>query len=839
MNRLPMTAPPARIALAIAAAMAAHAMPAKAGDLSGPGQTATVTASSPVESWTVSDGAQLNVLGGTTGQVTARSATIIMDGGTTITAGRRDALSLANGSTANISDSSLTSASRFGISFADVGGAGSGRVSTANVVNSVVQGDGAAVNVSNGGQLTVSGERSRLTGTGSGIVSGFAEGAAGVSLIDGSVRLLDGATARGAGNGIAVYLDARTVGTQGRSIVVSDATVEGTAGAAIAVRSGAVPTDVGILVANGAQLIGGNGVALDVGDNSSASMRVGTATIVGDVVASGKGIVNVTLDADGILVGRMSSANDVAVGSQATWTVTGDSDVGSLALNGGTVAFDERGPAAPASVRVRGDLGGSGGTIGLRTAMDAVGPLSAQSTDRLLVEGNVTTTGPTLIEVIPSGDAIETDANGNGVVDANEGISLVQVGGDSRADAFALKGGYVAIGGYQYRLHAFGPGQADPAQNALSNGSLNWDYRLGNAGCTEAGCGPVTPPPPCENEPCEPVDPPVDPPVVVPPERDAVVPQLPSYLSAPAALLTYGDMLNDGLRQRLGDIRNGESGAPLGGEVFARFLGGQLRYESNRSFRDYGYDFDQQVNALQIGGGLVSLDGDNGTLRVGWALDRGTTRVSPQAVDGDSSTKYRATGGTAWVTWQAGNGWWVDAVVSGQRYRGDVATDMRGSNVARIRATGTTMSAEVGKPFDVGGGWVIEPRAQVKYQTLRFADFADADGLTVNLGTARQTGARIGALVSRIANPRLMPYARLDLTHTSNGDPSADVSSEAWNVSDRFGSGRVGNAVRVAAGATSQLTPHVQLYGEGTYQRFVGSYGLRGWAGNLGVRVTF
>jgi hypothetical protein len=65
------------------------------------------------------------------------------------------------------------------------------------------------------------------------------------------------------------------------------------------------------------------------------------------------------------------------------------------------------------------------------------------------------------------------------------------------------------------------------------------------------------------------------------------------------------------------------------------------------------------------------------------------------------------------------------------------------------------------------------------------------------------------------------------------------VSSAVWDISERFGSGRVGNSYRAAAGVVSQLGEHVQIYGEGTYKHFVGSYGMQGWAGNVGIRVTF
>ena len=481
--------------------------------------------------------------------------------------------------------------------------------------------------------------------------------------------------------------------------------------------------------------------------------------------------------------------------------------------------------------------------------MNEGGPLANQVTDRLLVEGNVTTSGPIAIDVVPNGSGALTDINGDGLVDAHEGISLVQVGGASRADAFVLRGRYVAAGPYQYTLHAFGPGQADPAQNVLPSGNLTWDYRLGNRIV-------------CENE-CEPEDPedgggdggdggenPEDGggdggenpnPDRPPPEdgRNAVVPQVPSYLSAPAALLTYGDMMTDGLHQRLGDIRQGTSHDPVGGEVFARYLGGQLRYSSNRSFGDYGYDFDQQVNALQLGGSLIALDHDNGTLRAGWAVDHGTTRVTPKAADGNSRAKYFANGVSAWATWQSGDGFWVDGVVGAIRYRGDVATDLRGSDVGRIRANGWTTSVEVGKPLALGNEWTVEPRFQLKHQSLNFRDFRDGDGLDVRLGTAKQTSVTVGGRISRTANTVFMPYAGIDLTHTSNGDPSVDVSSDEWNVADRFRSGRVGNGFRISAGAVSQLGKRVQIYGEANYRHAVGSYGMRGFAGNVGVRVTF
>jgi outer membrane autotransporter protein len=667
-----------------------------------------------------------------------------------------------------------------------------------------------------------------------------------------NVTLNNGSVATGQLNGLRIRRDDRgeALLPSSRRVTLDASRIVGVTGSGLVIDGRpnvTQPTDATVTLRNGSEVTGGNGTAIEIGSVGIADIGVDASHIAGNVVVADGGSLNLGMSNGATADSAMNGNVAASIASSAVWNVTGPSSVASLSLDGGTVAF-----AAPVNdvygtTTVRGDFSGSGGVLQLNTRMNEGGSLANQHSDRLLIEGNVTTTGTTQIVVTPSGLGAATDVNGNGVIDANEGISLVQVAGTSRADAFALRGGYVAAGAFQYTLQAVGPGQTDASQNVLASGALNWDYRLGNHIVCEDGCGPVDPEGPGNGggDPGNPENPgnPGDGAGPGTPEpgrgRVAVVPQLPSYLSAPAALLTYGDMMNDGLHQRLGDIRQGASNNPVGGEVFARYLGGQLRYSSNLSFQRYGYDFDQQINALQLGGSLIALDGDNGSLRAGWAADKGTTRVTPKAVDGNSSAKYHANGVSAWITWQQGNGFWVDGVIGATRYRGDVGTDLRGSDVGNVRAHGWTTSIEGGLPIAIGSDWTVEPRFQLKHQQLNFRDFTDTDGLEVQLGTAKQTSATLGGRITRTAQPRFMPYASLDLTHTSNGDPMVDVSSEAFNASDRFGSGRVGNAYRVAAGAVSQLGEHVQVYGEGTYQHFVGSYGMRGWAGNVGIRVSF
>jgi len=790
------------------------------------------------ENWSVQARAELNVINGSAvGNVTVTNGRFTLaDSTVTGAASGLNAFGInaSNGATVTI-DRGIVSAGDVGLALSSRTSDGQGLSVHATVTGSDISGG------NRGASLTANAVLDVVSST----VSGTGSTSTGLVLGSGTVTLSDASTVTGQASGAQIMaVSSFGVVDTGRTLVVDGSVVRGVNGSAIEVstRTASNPTSANIVLRNGATLLSGNGIAIDMGATTSTDIVVSASDIVGDIVAAESATARLGLQDAATLTGRIDGDVSVGVASGSAWKVGAMSRVSSLALDGGTLQLGT--PGGPANaLGVNGDLTGTGGVVVFNTELNAGGALASQSTDRLLIEGNVGTTNPTELVVAGTGAGALTDTNGNGVFDPGEGISLVQVGGTSRSDAFALRGGYVAAGPWQYTLQAFGPGEVDQAQNALAGGPLNWDYRLGNLKvCEGDDCEPVTPVEP----PVDPVDPPVEPPVEPPVDpdpgegiRDAVVPQVPSYLSAPAALLTYGDMLNDGLHQRLGELRTGASNDPVGGEVFARYLGGQLRYTSNLSFERFGYDFDQQVNALQLGGSLIALDGDNGSLRAGWAADHGTTRVTPKAVDGESSAKYRANGMSAWVTWQRGSGLWVDGVIGATRYRGDVGTDLRGADVARLRANGWTMSVEAGMPLAIGGDWTVEPRFQLKHQQLNFRNFTDADGLDVRLGTAKQTSARVGARVSRMANPKFMPYAGLDLTHTSNGDPSVDVSSMAWNVSDRFGSGRVGNAYRVSAGAVSQLTDHVQVYGEGNYQHFVGSYGMRGWAGNVGVRVTF
>ncbi|WP_185749305.1 S6 family peptidase [Pantoea dispersa] len=84
------------------------------------------------------------------------------------------------------------------------------------------------------------------------------------------------------------------------------------------------------------------------------------------------------------------------------------------------------------------------------------------ASDRLLIDGDLQQPddAPLWLTVKPQASWIDSDRNHNGAADNNEGVSLVQVGGQAHADSVQLAGSYVARGAWAYGLYAFAPGRA-------------------------------------------------------------------------------------------------------------------------------------------------------------------------------------------------------------------------------------------------------------------------------------------------------------------------------------------------------------------------------------------
>ncbi len=253
-------------------------------------------------------------------------------------------------------------------------------------------------------------------------------------------------------------------------------------------------------------------------------------------------------------------------------------------------------------------------------------------------------------------------------------------------------------GPWRYDLYSFAPGASDANQRIFPGGINDtfWDYRLANAYvCEGDDCRPkvkevaVTPVNPgTPEQPAVPVKPdsqpftnPPDDGCVVDgvdncaPGRVAVTPQIPAYISAPVTLAYYNVSIIDDLHKRLGELRHEQSRTEgTGWEMFLRYIGSNMTYKTDVGFKQFGYDFDMDYNAMQLGGNLVRLDGEKDSLRGGVAWTRGNSRIRPDAADGFSSTSFDSNSIALYMTWQRQNGFYMDGVLSFDRHRGNTDT---------------------------------------------------------------------------------------------------------------------------------------------------------------------
>lgn len=314
---------------------------------------------------------------------------------------------------------------------------------------------------------------------------------------------------------------------------------------------------------------------------------------------------------------------------------------------------------------------------------------------------------------------------------------------------------------------------------------------------------------------------------------DSVTPQLAHSLATSTALMAYSSQSVDGLHERLGEIRNVMPTKDVGGDVFVRYSGGQLNYAA----RDRSRDFGQRADALQLGGAVAFWNEEGSSSRLGLAVDRGTVRISPEAA-GASHVTYRATGFSAWYTRQQDTGGYLDAVLSGTRFKGGAEADPVLSG--DIKANQWIASVEVGQPMMASENVSVEPQAQLKHQSLKIASITDADGSIVQGGRSRQTTARVGVRIAKVDNERFVPYVRVDVSRVLRGGSSkVSVRAPGDGMAKTSQSERPGASFGVSAGMTIKVNRTVDFYADAKTQGRIGGHGQSGLSANAGVRISF
>ena len=759
-------------ALATALAVALLSPVAHAGVVH-PGMTSWVGEGDAEDYWLVAAGGTLNVTeNGKTFEIDLDEGAALNLTGATVrninNSGQSTAIVVTK-ATASIKGSEVTSIR--GEALLLSGNPGNGAYAV--VQDSQLTGIGKAVRMGAGNTLQLS--NSKVIGQGN-------PDATGIRTYGGVVGVTAGSTVTGEGSGIEIFQYSTSDSSQ---VTIDASTVAANAGSAIVVRSyESNGVQANITLRNGSKVATGNGILLDVQDAlvsgglpTLANLLVESSTLDGNIQVGDASFAHVTLQNGGRINGAFDNVTSATLGNGGYWQLTGDSDVGTLALNaGGTVALGDGSKFN--TLTVTGDYTGAGGTVLFNTVLAD----DASASDKLIING--ATSGQTNVAVNNIGGA------GAQTVD---GIQLIRVDGASNGQ-FDLTGRAVA-GQYEYFL--FKGGKADP-----NDGDWYLRSQLEN---------PTNPGDPCIADPtlpeCQPV----------------LRPEPGAYLANQTAAV-----------QMFGQRHHDRSGTADDRGAWARVTRTQAEY----GVIGNQLSVDGDTNTLQVGTDVWAWGEGKG--QVGVMAGHGSANNTVTSDLTGYSAKGKVTGNMVGVyaSWSQqrheDSGLYLDGSLQHARFDNSVQGDALAKE--RYDSRASTVSAEAGygfKVFDSGrSALFVEPQLQVSYR--RF----DADNLTETNGTLID-GSDADGLSSRVG-VRVFGHAELDSGNRVQPFVAVNWIRESSDNSLRFdgeqlAGGLPKNRYEAKAGAELKFGERWSAWGDFGLQR--GDGGYKEVAAQIGLRA--
>ncbi|MCK8655613.1 autotransporter outer membrane beta-barrel domain-containing protein [Pseudomonas umsongensis] len=397
-----------------------------------PGEILAIDANTKQDNYVLNGASTLNANGALTRQIVVNNSTLNMQGSTVQATGATGVL--LNAGRADISANTHITSDRNGLAVSRNATATQG--STAIVSDSFINGGTSGATITGLSNLTLL--RTEVTGA----------KAMGLNIFGGTITATD-STITGNASGIEINSDPLV--NAPATLTLNHSKVEGRNGPAILIDTLEVgPVQANISVLNGTTLTAGNGTLMDVRNGAEGNLRVGSSTLVGDIVADGNSTANVQLEDSATLTGRLQNVQNLGINSNARWVMVGDGEVQNLIMNGGGIQFGNPGEFFKLNVET---LSGTGGTFFMHT------DFQTGQVDTLTVAGAAT--GNHTVAIDSSG----SEPRGAGA------IPVVHIGsGDA---TFSLAGGAVDLGAFSYDLiqHGSNDWYLDTASRVISPGT--------------------------------------------------------------------------------------------------------------------------------------------------------------------------------------------------------------------------------------------------------------------------------------------------------------------------------------------------------------------------------
>lgn len=506
-----------------------------------------------------------------------------------------------------------------------------------------------------------------------------------------------------------------------------------------------------------------------------------------------------TLDNGTILTGNVAGDNtgagDMAVKGASVWHLDGDSTVGALTLDNGTVDFrpsvtTRLTPAFQAVSLALGSLSGSG-TFQMNT------DIASHTGDMLNVAGNAS--GNFVLDIKNTG--LEP-------VSAGAPLQVVQTGGGDAA--FTLKGGKVDAGTWEY---------------GLSKENTNWYLKADTP-------PPVTPPTNPDADNPDAGNPDAGKPGTGKPDAgtssspvrrttksvDAVL----GMATAPAYV--FNSEL-DNLRFRHGDVMQ-NTRAP--GGVWGRYTGSDNRISGGASS---GYTLTQ--NGFETGADMV-FDLSDSSLAVGTFFSYSDNSIK-HARGGKSNVD--SSGGGLYATWFDNDGYYVDGVLKYNHFNNELRTWMSDGTAVKgdYSQNGFGGSLEAGRTFSLNENAWAQPYVRTTAFRADKKEIRLNNGMKASIGATKSLQAEAGlklGMTLDVAGKEVKPYLSAAVSHEFSDNNKVRI-----NDTYDFRNDISGTTGKYGLGVNAQLTPNAGVWAEARYEN--GKQTESPITGGVGFRINF
>ena len=637
-------------------------------------------------------------------------------------------------------------------------------------------------------------------------------------------------------------------------------------------------------ITNAGLLSGGNGTALN-GGNGNITFVLQTGSEIIGLANGGAGSNLVRLEGSGTIANPFANFQTLTMeGSDWTWNGSGtfadtfinsgtfrlqNSLTGNVAIAAGTSLLAGNGanpsiapfPGGPPitvtnaglidlsngssstanSLTIVGNYVGNNGRLNLHTVL---GPDNSPS-DKLVISGGAAS-GTTTIGV--------TNRGGSGGLTVDSGILLVQTtnGATTSPTAFALNGGSLAAGAYQYYL--FHGGVTAGTEN-------NWYLRSSIPPPPPTGPpSESSPPPPATPPVAAPNTPPLPPPAAIgtPPLPPSTTPGAPPATqptneAAPVPLFRPQAALYSAIpfvARELGVANLGTFHDRQGDQALldgrGAFAGGWARAYGQHTNQQWSGaanpSFNGSLIGIQSGFDLFGWTSANSHRdRVGFFGAYGRASGNVRGFAGGfmdaavGSLSIDATSAGGYWTHIGPTGWYIDAVAMHTWYQHSPRA-IDGLST-RADGTGQIVSLEGGYPVRVGPHLTIEPQAQVIYQHLSLDPMRDLVS-PVSYGGSDAVSGRIGMRLTgdfqTMSGSILQPYLKANVWRTFGG-----WDSVTFGGTDLIQTQRMATAMEIGGGIVAKLNDDLGIFASAAFITNLDGARRNTVQANVGLRASW